>query len=183
MSEEISRTKIHELAIVSVMTAMLCALGPMSVPIGPVPISLATFVIYLSLFVVGTKRTLCAVFLYIILGAAGLPVLAGYSGGIAKIVGPTGGYIAGYFVMAASSGPIIDSRRSRVVKIAALVLGTAILYAIGTAYFMLVTGMGLGASAALCVWPFIPGDLLKIVAASHVGPIIRTRVDRIISRK
>lgn len=183
MSEEISRTKIHELAIVSVMTAMLCALGPMSVPIGPVPISLATFVIYLSLFVVGTKRTLCAVFLYIILGAAGLPVLAGYSGGIAKIVGPTGGYIAGYFVMAASSGPIVDSRRPRVVKIAALILGTAILYAIGTAYFMLVTEMGLAASLALCVWPFIPGDLLKIVAASHVGPIIRTRVDRIISRK
>ena len=98
---------IYQLCVIAMMTALLCVLAPMSVPIGPVPITLATMVIYFMVYVLGPWMGTCSVCLYIFLGAIGLPVFSGFVGGLGKLAGPTGGYIAGYILMAFVGGIII----------------------------------------------------------------------------
>ena len=89
---------------VAVMTALLCILGPLVIPIGPVPLSLATFGILLAAYILGPVQGAGAVLLYIAMGAIGLPVFSGFQAGFAKIAGPTGGYLLGYFFLALIAG-------------------------------------------------------------------------------
>ena len=91
---------IKDMTITALMTALICVLGPFSLPIGPVPIALTNFVIFITLYVIGMKRGLIAVALYLLIGLIGLPVFSGFGAGIGKLVGPTGGYLIGYLPMA-----------------------------------------------------------------------------------
>lgn len=84
----------------ALMTAVTCILAPLSVPIGPVPISFTNLAIYLSLYLLDWKRGTLSYFLYLLIGFAGLPVFSGFTGGVAKLAGPTGGYIVGFIPMA-----------------------------------------------------------------------------------
>lgn len=176
MDSVIIRDRIRSLAETSVMTAALCVLAPASIPIGPVPISLTNLVIYASLYLLGWKRGTVSVIVYLLLGAAGLPVFSGWSGGIGKLVGPTGGYLVGFVPMAVIAGLAIERLRSRIAHVAAMIIATAVVYALGTLWFSAQAGMPIMASLALCVYPFIPGDLLKIIAAAHICPIIASRL-------
>ena len=76
------------------MAAVTCILAPLSVPIGPVPISLTNFAIYLSLYLLDWKKGTLSYLIYLLLGLVGLPVFSGFTGGLAKLAGPTGGYIS-----------------------------------------------------------------------------------------
>lgn len=178
MNSTIAGERIRDLTATAVMTAVMCVLGPIAVPIGPVPISLTNLAIYMSLYLLGLKRGGLSCLLYITLGAAGMPVFSGAAGGMAKILGPTGGYIIGFLPMALIAGAAIERTHRRAVHIAAMIAGTLVCYAAGTAWFSVVTGMDLASTLALCVWPFVPGDLLKIIVSSHFGPIIRARLYR-----
>ena len=94
------KSTIYNMATCAIMAAVMCVLGPLSIPVGPVPISLLTLAIYLAAYVLGAKGTTLSVCIYILLGAVGLPVFSGAAGGLAKIAGPTGGYILGYLFLA-----------------------------------------------------------------------------------
>ncbi|MDR1064927.1 MAG: biotin transporter BioY [Oscillospiraceae bacterium] len=172
--------KIKALVQTAVFTALLCAVAPLSLPVGPVPVSLATLVIYIAAGVLGRGRAALAVFVYILLGAAGLPVFTGFSGGVQKLVGVTGGYILGYIPLAFMSGifPAVGARRGggRVIGImypVGMIAGTAALYALGTAWFVVSTGSALSYALAVCVAPFLPGDAVKIAVAAVTAPAIR----------
>ncbi len=145
---------------------MLCVIAPFSVPLGAVPVSLATFVIYMASAVLGAKRALAAVSLYIALGAAGLPVFSGFEGGASKLCGVTGGFLLGYIILAAVAGFIIEKFSGKAKYPLAFALGTAFCYALGTAWFMFLTKLSLNAALGVCVLPFLLGDVLKIAAAS-----------------
>ena len=168
--------KTRELCIVAVMAALLCILAPLSVPIGPIPISLATFAIYLAGGLLGWKRALAATAVYILLGAVGVPVFAGFTGGAQKLLGVTGGYIVGYLPLAAIVGLSAERGKSRLSLPLGMMLGTAVLYAIGTAWFMIAMGRSLGAALGACVLPFLPGDALKIAAACGLCWALRRRL-------
>ena len=164
---------------VALMAAVLCVIGPIAIPIGPVPISLMTMVLFIAVFVLGTRNAMIACILYLLIGLAGLPVFTNYQGGIAKVVGPTGGYMVGYIPMILIGGLFIHLSKqihrrfvSVMVQFAGFVLATIVLYAFGTAWFVISTGTPVGAALGLCVIPFIPGDLVKIVAAIGLGPAI-----------
>ena len=88
--------KTRDLTLTALFAAILCVAAPFSIPVGPIPITLATFAIYLAAIVLGKKYGTLAVVIYILLGAVGLPVFSGFSGGFQKIVSATGGYIIGY---------------------------------------------------------------------------------------
>ena len=103
---EMSRTR--NLTITALMTAVLCILGPIVLPIGPIPISLTNLAIYLALYAVGTRRALVAYLVYLLLGIAGLPVFSAFEGGPQKLVGPTGGYLIGFILMLLVAGWFID---------------------------------------------------------------------------
>ena len=170
--------KIHWMAAAALMTAVTCILAPMSIPIGPVPISLTNLVIFLSLYLLGWRRGTVSCLAYILIGAVGLPVFSGFAGGVGKLAGATGGYIIGFVPMAVIAGLAIDQSRNRVVQAAAMIAGTAVCYGFGTAWFCFVMDSTPLAALSLCVFPFIPGDLVKIAVALSVGPVIRDRLDR-----
>jgi len=160
------------MTIVAVMAALICVAGPMSISIGPIPLSLASFAVYLAGAVLGVKRGTLAVALYLLIGLVGVPVFSGFSGGLQKLIGVTGGYLVGYLPCAAITG-IGSGSESRWRRPLFMVLGTAALYLIGTAWFMLQTKNTLAASMGMCVIPFLPGDAVKIIAATLLALPIR----------
>lgn len=177
-TEPKSRSRIYGLSMIAVMTAVICVLAPMSVPIGPVPISLTNLAIYLSLYLLGWKRGTAAYLVYILLGMVGMPVFSGFRGGAGHLLGPTGGYIIGFIPMALLAGLAISKSGSRIVQLLGMVVGTVIAYAFGTGWYCVSTGSAVFPALALCVFPFIPFDLAKMVFTMLTGPMIRSRLVR-----
>lgn len=93
---------LRDMVLIGVMCAVTCVLGPISIPLpfSLVPISLTNFVICISAYVLGTKKGTLSCILYLLIGLAGLPVFSGFSGGAAKMLGPTGGYLIGFIFQA-----------------------------------------------------------------------------------
>ena len=81
----------YQMAVTAVMAAVLCVLGPLTVPIGAIPISLANFVICLTAWLLGPKFGTLSVVIYLAIGLIGVPVFSGDGAGLAKVAGPTGG--------------------------------------------------------------------------------------------
>ena len=88
--------RIQDMAIIALDAALLCVLAPLAIPAGPVPFTLATLAVYLCAAVTGMRRGTLSVLLYILIGAVGVPVFSGFAGGVQKLIGLTGGYLAGY---------------------------------------------------------------------------------------
>lgn len=170
--------RINMLTATAVMTAVICILAPMSIPIGPVPISLTNLAIFIALYILGWKMGTVSLILYIALGAIGLPVFSGFTGGLAKFLGPTGGYIVGFIPMAVIAGLIIEKNSNRIVQFVGNIAATAVLYAIGTAWFCFLMKSDVAAALSACVIPFIPGDVIKIVIAMVFGPMIKKRLSK-----
>lgn len=156
-----------------VMTAVICALAPFSIPIGVIPISLTNFAVLLAVYILGMKKGTISLCCYILIGAVGVPVFSGFSGGIAKILGPTGGYIVGFIPLAVITGIFLIKTNKWFFRFLGMVLGTAVLYAFGTAWFCLISGADLHKALWGCVIPFIPGDLIKIIIVLLIGPPIK----------
>ncbi len=178
-------TMTRKIVSCALCAAILCVLAPLTIPIGPVPISLATFAVLFSAFFLGGKWGTAAVGIYLLLGAVGVPVFAGFTGGFEKIIGPTGGYLVGYLPLTLISGglfSLLGKGRSGWKRFAwmmlASLLGTVVLYALGTAWFCHVMKRTVWEALALCVIPFLPGDLAKAAAAAVLAPIVSKAVDR-----
>lgn len=171
---------VKNLAVMALMAALCCVLGPFTVPIGPVPVSFVMIGIYLAVYALGTVPGTISVCVYLLLGLAGLPVFSGFSGGAAKLFGPTGGYLIGYIFLALISGWFIDHfpLRKWYAHLLGMVLGMAVCYAFGTVWFMILTKMGLWESLTLCVLPFAPFDLLKIALCCFLGSALRVGLAR-----
>lgn len=170
-------SRIHQMVIIGVMTAVMCALGPLSIPIGLIPISLTNLVIYFSLYVLGMKKATFSCIIYLLIGLIGLPVFSGFSSGPAKLLGPTGGYLIGFIFMALIAGIFIDRFIDKwYLCFTGMIFGTAILYVFGTAWLAYQANISLTAALAEGVIPFLLGDLAKIIIATNTFPKIRTRL-------
>lgn len=171
------RMTTYQLAVTALMAAVMCVLGPLSVPIGEVPISLTNLVICFAVWLLGARFGTLSVLVYLLLGAVGLPVFSAYSGGLAKLAGPTGGYLIGFLPMAFLGGLIIEKTKGQpVLSGLGLVLGIAVSYALGTAWFVFQMGCDLQYALAVCVYPFIVFDLAKVVLTVLVGGVVRRRL-------
>ena len=177
------RSNTYAMTMTALMTAVTCILAPLSIPIGPVPISLTNFAIYLSLYLLDWKKGTISYFIYLLLGFAGLPVFSGFTGGVAKLAGPTGGYIVGFIPMAIIAGFVIDHCKKRWVQLVGMIVGTMICYALGTVWFCFQANYTVSAALAVCVIPFIPADLIKMVLAMSIGPEIRKRLGFVVQEK
>lgn len=171
--------KGRDITMTALLAAMICISAPWSVPVGPVPVTLATFAVYLSGASAGWKRGGLAVLVYVLLGAAGMPVFSGFSGGVQKLFGVTGGYILGYIPCALLAGLMTDKfSGAGWAAPTGMILGTLVLYAMGTVWFMLQTNNPLSATLLTCVVPFLAGDACKIILASLLAPRLRKLIDR-----
>lgn len=169
--------KAHKIALTGILAAIICLLAPFSVPIGAIPISLATFAIYIAACTVNVKISVCAVIIYILLGAAGLPVFSAFRGGFHIIAGVTGGYTIGYIPCAVIIGLFVSRLENKKwIYPASMVLGTVICWIIGTLWYMIQTESSFASALAVCVVPFIIGDIIKISAASALGFTLRKRL-------
>lgn len=167
----------YQMAVTALMAAVVCVLGPLTVPIGAVPISLANFVICLTAWLLGPKFGTLSVAVYLCIGLIGVPVFSGYGAGLAKLAGPTGGYLVGYLLLALIGGLFIEkSNGNPVVSGIGLVLGDAACYVLGTAWFVFQMQCELGYALSVCVYPFIALDLAKIVVSCVVGALLRKRL-------
>lgn len=167
----------------AIFTALLCIFSPLSLPIGPVPITLSLFAVMLAAIVLGPKKGVAAVVTYILLGAIGLPVFSGAKGGVQVIAGPTGGYIWSYVFLAAIAGLVsgIESE-NKIMQYAfafiGCVVGTAVCYACGTLQYMALSGKGFFQLLAVCVYPFIPLDIVKALCATLLGITVRNALEK-----
>lgn len=185
-----ANVNVRQLALCGVMAAVLCVIAPISIPIGPISITGATFAIYLTVYLLGGLWATASVLVYLLVGFAGLPVFSNYMGGAARLLGPTGGYLVGYLPMALLAGFAVQwafrrfggqggkGRIAVAVQLLGLVLGTAVLYAFGTAWYCFQAGVELQKALAACVFPFIPFDLIKMAAALLVGIPVRRQLER-----
>ena len=168
---------VYPLVMTAVMAAVMAVVAPFSIQIGPIPLSLCTFVIYLNSYLLGWKRGTAATLVYILLGAVGMPVFSGFAAGLGVVAGPTGGYIVGYLPLAALSG-LASRLKSKPLQLVGMIGATAVLYAFGTAWYCVQSGSPLAPALAACVIPFLPGDLIKMMAVLSVGPVLRERLAR-----
>lgn len=169
--------KTKTMATVGLITALLCILGPQSISIAvsPVPISLGVFGVLIACYALGMKKSVLSVIIYILLGLVGLPVFSNFSGGPAKLFGPTGGYIIGYIPLAILGGFFIDKFEEKIyMHVIGFVLGVISCYLLGTAWLSFQAHMTFWAALDAGVIPFIPADIVKIIIAIIAGVPIRT---------
>lgn len=181
-----SLSNTRNLVLCAMCAAITCILAPLSIPLaGGVPVSLATFAVMLSGVLLGGPLGALSQLIYVLLAAVGLPVLAGWTGGLGIVLGMTGGYIIGYIPCAWLTGVIYKKygeTAKRPVKILSMILGMTAgniaLYVIGTAWFMFITEMTLKASLTACVIPFIPGNIIKMAAVIIIGLPVEKAIRR-----
>lgn len=165
-----TKTKIYDVAFIALFAAVMAVCSWISVP-ATVPFTLQTFGVFLAVGTLGGKRGSLAVLTYLLLGAVGAPVFAGFSGGIGCILGSTGGYIVGFLFSALVMWAMEHFLgKKKWVLALSMVIGLLVCYAFGTAWFMIVyannTGaIGLWTALSWCVFPYIIPDAVKIVLA------------------
>lgn len=165
------KLKTRDLTLIGMFTALTVLLSQLSIPLPftPVPMNLAMLSIFVGGGVLGSLKGMLSQIIYVLLGAIGLPVFANFTSGLGILVGPTGGYIAGYILAAFVIGAL-KGEKERSMGIYALIMGVGLLicYSLGTIWFMLVTKTGFFATLLMCVFPFLIGDFIKILLASFL---------------
>ena len=171
------KISVSEMALIAVMAAVTCIMGPLSIPIpfSVVPISLTNLAVYLAIYVLGCRRGTLSYLVYLLLGLVGVPVFSGFSGGVGKLFGPTGGYIIGFLVtavfLAYFKGEKYNFKRYALLG---CVIGIPLIYVFGVVQLKLITGMGWDKAIMTGALPFIPLDIVKCLAAAVIaGPINR----------
>lgn len=170
-------SKTTYLTLCGLFAALMAICSLIVIPLGftPVPVSLGTLGVFLAGGVLGKKYGTISMVVYVLLGAVGIPVFAGFRGGIGVLAGPTGGYIIGYIAAAFIIGLLIEklvpaSSSERVKELliyaVAMIAGLFVCYLLGTLWFMISTHTGAWAALVSCVFPFLPGDGLKIIAGA-----------------
>ncbi len=180
--------KMADLAYIGLCAALIAVCSWISIP-AAVPFTLQTFAVFLSVFLLGGKRGTLAVTVYLLLGAVGLPVFAGFKGGPGALFGTTGGYLIGFLASALIMWGLEKLLGTKLwVYALSMILGLLACYAFGTVWFITIYNKGAENPATLatvlgwCVIPFIIPDAIKILLALVIGrnPGIRAalRADR-----
>lgn len=172
-----------DLIFIALMAALICVLAPLSIPGGSVsgvPITLGTFAVYLTAAVLGHKKgTLCVV-IYLLLGAVGVPVFAGWTGGFHKFAAASGGYLIGYIPLVFIAGLIIESNpHNTYMYFIGMIAGTLVCYLFGSLWLAFIMKLSLKAALTAGVVPYIAADCVKIFAAAMLGYPLRSGVKKI----
>ena len=161
------KTNTRKITYCALFAALTAILSQIVIPIGPVPVNLATFAVFCAGAMLGSKWGAFSMFIWAALGLCGVPVFHLFQSGIGTLAGPTGGYIIGYIPAAYVSGLGFRRGAPRFAWFF-MFLAACIYFILGTLWFMFSTNTRLFEALTLCVFPFIPGDLLKIIAAVFV---------------
>ena len=181
---------VRRIIIIALFAALLVAGAYVTIPIGPVPITLQTAFVLLAGVLGGKKIAGPAIAIYLSLGAMGLPIFSGGIGGFAHFAGPTGGFLISWLAAAPITGYLTDrgfripqetktdkvSKKQLLWMILGVVVGTLIIYGIGIPYMKFVLSISWSQALVAGFLPFLPGDLVKIVAVVLLGNLFALRV-------
>jgi len=167
-------TLARDLLLILGFTAVTALSAQIAFYIGPVPITGQTFAVLLAGALLGSKRGALSQLTYLGMGAMGAPIFAGWMGGPAVLMGPTGGYIVGFVAAAFVVGLLAErgwDRRTWSMALAMLI-GNSVIYVFGLSWLSIWLGHFASKSSVLAtgLYPFIPGDLLKVVLAAVALP-------------
>lgn len=171
---------VKDLMWIAMFAAITAVLSQIAVPLPftPIPINLATFSVFIAGGLLGAERGAVSQLVYVLLGAAGVPVFANFTGGFARLAGSTGGYIAGYILAAFIIGLIIKKMPKTVFSYAfAMIVGAICYFSLGTVWFMFVMESKLLPALTMCVFPYIPGDLIKVGLAAFLVKRLEGRLN------
>ncbi len=166
---------IHSAAAIAMSAVVICICSWLTVPF-TVPFTMQTFAVFAALLLLGGKRGLAAIGLYLLLGLVGLPVFSGFRGGPGHLLGPTGGYLLG-FLFTGLYYLLLEGKLARLSwlpRVLLLAAGLLPCYLAGTLWFVAVMGArgketGFLSALMLCVVPYILPDVLKLLLAELVS--------------
>ena len=167
------RNRTTNLAIGCGVFVILMVLGAyVRIPLffTPVPITLQTFFVLLAGAMLGRKWGALSQLTYLFLGLSGLPVFQGYGAGAAHIFGPTGGYLIGFVFASYVVGYLLQQRKDAGIFriLASMAVGLVVIYAFGITWLKLLLGTDLSTAFILGLYPFLPGAVVKLIAASSL---------------
>ena len=201
MKQHPSRSRSRELVFCALSIALMVVCAWVTVPFGPVPFTLSTFALLFVLFTLPPRTAFAAIAGYVLLGALGLPVFSSFKGGLAALLGPTGGFIVGYLVAAAFAlmvGALLCrlpyfSREGCSVRTTVFmgytfssallvrrfiegVLFLVVLYLFGWVWLMISAHIDPLAAFLSAVAPFVVIDVLKMMAALVLAQAVSVAV-------
>lgn len=176
-----TKFSLKQLVISAMLTALICVMAQISIPVQPIPFTLSLFAIFVTSTLLTPVYAVLSVFTYLLIGAIGLPVFASYKGGIQALFGPTGGFLMAYPIMAFITSFFhtyvkLPKKLPKAVTLAiGMLLSLVVCYFFGAAWFTFsnTSGYNFYDALTLCVFPFIPFDIIKIILAITSGLIIK----------
>jgi len=169
---------MSRITLVALFAAIIAAGAFIAIPIGPVPIVLQNFFVVLAGLVLGPVMGAASVALYLLAGILGLPVFAGGTAGIARLAGPTGGFLLSYLVVPIIVGVIVgrakqNEKTPRLRIIIAVVVGFLFMFIPGVPWLKFRLDLDWHRAMLVGFLPFIPGAILKGIAAVLIAPRLR----------
>ncbi len=163
------KLKTHDLTVTAIFSAVICILSVITIPVGAVPISLSLFAIMLSAISLDEKKGVLSCFIYLFIGAMGIPVFSGFRGGLHILFGPTGGFIISYIFVALIMSFTSQKTNKKLTLFISGLLSLAVCYLLGSLQYALISKVSFYNSLSVCVYPFVVFDVLKAILAINIG--------------
>jgi len=177
-----NRNHITSFIYSALFAALISVMGLLSIPlpISPVPITGQSLAIMLAGSILTVRQAAFSVLTFLLIGAVGVPVFAGLTGGIGIIVGPRGGYLIG-FLLGAMIIALLKGKNNNIWRLALANIagGIIVVYTLGVLWLSFLTGMGLEKAIMVGLLPYIPGDLFKVFVATVIGVAINKQLPKI----
>lgn len=177
------RKQITRFVLTALFAALIAAGAFIKIPLAPAPVTLQTLFALLAATILPPAMVLLSVISYLLLGAIGLPIFT-TGGGLAAMLGPTGGFLIGMIpgVLAGSLIMKAMENRVRLASIISAIATTALIYLVGLPWMSVQLNLSFTATLAAGLLPFIVGDTLKIIITVIVTPQVRARVKEILEK-
>ncbi len=187
------KISVREIVLCGMFAAVTAVLSQISVPIGPVPISCSWIAVFLTGLLLPMRPAVLSQIVYLLLGTVGVPVFAGFQSGVARLAGPTGGYLLAYPIMVliiAAMMKVYDKKVSSkktllraLFLVGTLTLSAVVCYASGTVWFTVFSGSSFGKALSLTVFPFLAGDTAKIALCTVLTLSARPQLKKVMQGK
>jgi biotin transport system substrate-specific component len=157
--------KTKQMTMCALFVGITAILTQISIPLGNIPLTMQIFGVVLSGLILGEKLGFISQFIYVLLGAVGMPIFSYMRGGFSMILGPSGGFILSFPILSFISGYFFRKYKNKYIIFFGIILGLIINYLIGTLFFCKIVGVNFISGLLSCVVPFVVFDLLKIILA------------------
>ena len=169
--KKIARSAAKSIAQTALGVALITVCAWVTIPVFAIPFTLQTFAVAFVGALLGWKKGTAAVVVYVLMGLVGVPVFAGFKSGVVALAGPTGGYIVGFVFLAlfpalANLLPITKTAKRCAISYLFMVIGLAVCYAFGTAWFVVMYDCTVGYALMMCVVPYLAADFIKLAVAA-----------------